>query len=326
MTTSTGPDLVEHVIGPSGQFSLRLPAGSVELRGTDSDAVRVRDVDGKPLEELFQIEREPTGLSLRVRDGIHIDFAGLFRGGLRPGSTRLDVELPRGASLDVDCAGADITASGLGGEQRYRSASGTIGLTQISGTVNAESVSGELTIQADGELRLTGRSVSGDISLRGGRLPSLTLASTSGDIEIDAVLDGSGPYGIQTVSGDVEVQAHGGVRVEGKTVTGEIFGHAQQRADSKRGRHHVVVGDGRALLTFKSISGDLRIGDPTPASGATILASRVAPEPPAPLAPPEPPDPQDAERLAILRDLETGTIDVAEAGERLAALEGEADV
>lgn len=327
MTTSLGPDVLEHVIGPTGQLTLRLPAGSVELRGTDGDTVRIRDLDGRPLEDLFQIDREPNRLVLRVRDGIHIDFGGLLRGGLRPGSSRLEVDLPRGANLDVDCASAEIAASRLGGEQRYRSASGTISLTQVSGSVNAESVSGEVDIEAEGELRLAGRSVSGDISLRGGRLPALTLASTSGDIEIDAVLDGSGPYGIQTVSGDVQVQAHGGVRVEGKTVTGEIIGHATQRADSRRGKHSVVVGDGRALLTFKSISGDLRIDDPTPASGVAV--SPAAPEPPAPLAPPAPPelpDPHDAERLAILRDLETGAIDVAEAGAKLAALEGESDV
>jgi hypothetical protein len=159
----------------------------------------------------------------------------------------------------------------------------------------------------------------------------MVLASTSGDIEIDAVLDGSGPYGIQTVSGDVEVQAHGGIRVEGKTVTGQITSRAQHRAESRRGQHHVVVGDGRALLTFKSISGDLRISDPTSASGVAV--SPAAPEPPAPMAPqppqpsspPDGPDAHETDRLAILRDLENGAIDVAEAGQRLAALEGESN-
>jgi putative adhesin len=329
MTTSLGPDVVEHVIGPTGALSLRLPAGSVVLRGTDGDSARIRDLDGEPLEDRFQIEREPNRLTLRLRDGIHVDFGGLFRGGFRRASTRLEVELPRGANVDVDCASADIAASRLRGEQRYRSASGSIRLTEVSGTVNVESVSGQVAIEADGELQLAGRSVSGDISLRGGRLPSMVLASTSGDIEIDAVLDGQGPYGIQTVSGDVQVQAHGGVRVEGKTVTGQIAGRAEHRAESRRGKHHVIVGDGRALLTFKSISGDLRIADPTSASGATARASQPALEPPAPpqppLAPAEP-DVHETERLTILRELETGSIDVAEAGERLAALEGESDV
>lgn len=328
MTTSLGPDVIEHVIGLTGELSLRLPAGSVALRGTDGDAARIRDLDGEPLEDRFQIDREPNRLALRLRDGFHIDFGGLLRGNLRRASTRLDVELPRGARLDVDCASADITASGLRGEQRYHSASGSIRLIEIAGTVTAETVSGEVEIEAVGELHLAGRSVSGDIAVRGGRLPSMVLASTSGDIEIDAVLDGPGPYGIQTVSGDAQVQARGGLRIEGKTVTGEIVGRAQQRAESRRGKHHVVVGDGRELLTFKSISGDLRIADPTSASGVAV--SPAAPEPPAPPLPPAPsepsePDTHESERLAILRELENGTIDVTEAGARLAALDGEAN-
>jgi putative adhesin len=329
MTTTLGPDVVEHVIGRTGELSLRLPAGSVVLRGTDGETVRVRDLDGESLEDRFQIDRGSNRLALRLPDGILIDFGGLLRGGLRRSSMRLEVELPRGANVDVDCASADIAASRLQGEQRYRSASGSIRLTGISGTVNAESVSGEVLIEGDGELRLAGRSVSGDIALRGGRLPSLALASTSGDIEIDAVLDGQGPYGIQTVSGDVQVQAHGGVRVEGKTVTGQIAGRAEHRAESRRGQHHVIVGDGRALLTFKSISGDLRIADPTSPSGvAAPVSPPAAPEPPAPPQPPQAPaapDAHETERLAILRDLETGTIDVAEAGKRLAAIEDESN-
>jgi hypothetical protein len=328
MTTSIGPDVIEHVIGLTGELSLRLPAGSVELRGTDGDAARIRDLDGEPLEDRFQIDRELNRLALRLRDGFHIDFGGLLRGGLRRASTRLEVELPRGAKLDIDCASADIAASELRGEQRYHSASGSIRLTAVGGRVTAESVSGEVDIEAVGELHLAGRSVSGDIAVRGGRLPSMVLASTSGDIEIDAVLDGPGPYGIQTVSGDAQVQAHGGIRIEGKTVTGEIVGRAQQRAESRRGKH-VVVGDGRELLTFKSISGDLRIADPELASSAAV--SPAAPEPPAPPAAPAPPDAPDesdateSDRLAILRDLENGTIDVEEAGKRLAALEGDAN-
>jgi putative adhesin len=327
LTTTLGPDVVEHVIGQTGEFTLRLPAGHVELRGIDSDAVRLRDLDGHPLEDEFQIDREPNRLNVRLRESIF--FGGLLRGGPHRSSVRLQVDVPRGASVNIDAASAEIAGNGLHGEQRYRSASGSIRLTEVSGTLNAETVSGEVAIEADGELQVAGRSVSGDISLRGGRLPSMVFASTSGDIEIDAVLGGPGPYGIQTVSGDVDVQAHGGIRVDGKTITGEILGRVQHRAESRRGQRHVVVGDGRALLTFKSISGDLRIADPQPASEAAAPASPAAPEPPAPPQPPQipaEPDLQETGRLAILRDLENGTIDVAEAGERLAALEGGSDV
>ena len=327
MTTSIGPDVVEHVIGPAGEFSLRLPAGQVELRGTDGGTVRVRDLDGQPLDHLFEIDREPNGLAMKVRDGIHL--GGLLRGGPRRSSVRLEVELPRTAAVTVDAASAEITGAALRGNQHYRSASGSIRLTAIAGTVNVESVSGDVTLEPDGEIALTARSVSGDVTVRGGQMPSMAVASTSGDIEVDAAFAGPGPYGIQTVSGDAVVYSHGGIRVEAKTLTGDVSSSAAHRSDSRgRGKHDIVVGDGRVVLAFKSISGDLRIADPQPASGAATPLRRAAPEPPAPPQPPQAPaepDIHETERLAILRELENGTIDVAEAGQRLAALEGESD-
>jgi hypothetical protein len=157
----------------------------------------------------------------------------------------------------------------------------------------------------------------------------MVVASTSGDIEVDAVFAGPGPYGIQTVSGDAVVRPHVGIRVEAKTLTGDVTSSAAHRSDSRqRGQHDLVVGDGGVLLTFKSISGDLRIGDTQPASGAAASLRPAAPEPPAPPLPPlvpAEPDTNAAERLAILKDLENGAIDVAEAGARLAALEGESN-
>lgn len=326
MTTSIGPDVVEHVIGLAGEFSLRLPAGQVRLRGTGGDTVRVRDLDGQALDDLFEIDRAPNGLAMKARDGIHL--GGLLRGGPRRSSVRLDVELPRGASVSVDAASAEITGTALLGKQHYRSASGSIHLTAIAGTVNVESVSGDVRLEPDGEITLSARSVSGDVTVRGGRMPSMAVASTSGDIEVDAAFAGPGPYGIQTVSGDAIVYSHSGIRVEAKTLTGNVASSVPHRSDSRRGQHDIVVGDGRILLAFKSISGDLRIADPRPASGAAALASPAAPEPPAAPPPPQPPaepDVHETERLAILRELENGTIDVAEAGQRLAALEGESD-
>jgi hypothetical protein len=156
----------------------------------------------------------------------------------------------------------------------------------------------------------------------------MAVASTSGDIEVDAVFAGSGPYGIQTVSGDALVRAHGGIRVEAKTLTGSVASSVPHRSDSRRGQHDIVVGDGRVLLAFKSISGDLRITDRRPGSGAAAPSAPVAPEPPvAPQAPDAAtePDAGESDRLAILQDLESGAIDVAQAGARLAALDGESN-
>jgi hypothetical protein len=323
MTTSIGPDVVEHVIGASGEFHLRLPAGEVRIQGTDGETARVRDVDRDSLEDRFEIVRGDGRLSLRVRDSL--DIPALLRGVLHRGTADLAVELPRGAAVVVEAASTEVEARGLRGKQRYRTASGDVRLFGVAGTVTIEGVSGDIRIEGDGELTLAGRTVSGDISLRGGRLPSLSLATTSGEIAVDAAFDGPGPYGIQTISGDAVVRAHGGLRVEAKTLTGEIASRLAKAFDSRKGERDMVIGDGKRLLTFKSISGDLQIADspiPEPAPVRQPVPP-AAPDPSLPPVPPAPavPDPHADARLAILRELEKGTIDVTEAGTRLAALD-----
>jgi hypothetical protein len=128
--------------------------------------------------------------------------------------------------------------------------------------------------------------------------------------------------------------------VDARTVTGHISSDVAHRSSSERGNRAIVVGGGHLALDFKSISGDLRVAGTEPGSGGA--ASQASSEPPAPPSPPPPPepagspsafeaagagnadpaaDPDHDSRLRILRELESGAIDVETAGRRLAALE-----
>jgi len=332
MTTTLGPDVVEHVVGAAGRFSLRLASGSVDLTGVDGDTVRVRDLDGHPLTDRFEVDATDGALSIRIRDGIFLGL-GFLRGGPGRASARLSVELPRAAGVSIEGASASVEGRRLDGEQRYRSASGELRLTEATGMISLDNVSGDVEIDASGDLALAVRVVSGDVRVRGGSLRSAAVSTTSGDLEIASALSGPGPYSLQTVSGDAVVRGTGagGVRIEARTLTGSISAAGGQRSSARRGDQDVVIGDGRTLLSFKSISGDLRVAD---ADAAGPIVSPIAPQPPAvPSAPPAPsapeppyadePDPRAEVRLAILRDLEEGRIDVGEATDRLAALDGE---
>ena len=53
---------LQHRIGPSGRFALRLPAGSVSIVGIDGDLAKVRDLSGRPLSERFQINADENSL------------------------------------------------------------------------------------------------------------------------------------------------------------------------------------------------------------------------------------------------------------------------
>jgi hypothetical protein len=333
MTTTTGADVLVHDIGEEGTLAIRLPAGSVELHGIDGTTTTVRDLDGHSLDDRFVVDRRPDRLDLRPRDRASLGLAFL-RGD--HGRARLRLDVPRRAAVSVESASAGIEAEGIEREQRYRTASGSIRVTG-AGTLTLDSVSGDVRVDARGAIDLAGRVVSGEVEVHGGQLRSAVITTTSGDVLLDAELTGHGPYSIQSVSGDARVRASGSLRVEVQTLTGQIEGAvaAAFGGRGRRGRGDFVLGDGRHLLTFKSVSGDLRISDAGPGSGAP--ASHGAPEPPAPPAPPSPGGPppppdepatgqRDDDRLAILRDLEEGRIGIDEASERLAALEERDDV
>ncbi|MFL5680126.1 MAG: DUF4097 family beta strand repeat-containing protein [Chloroflexota bacterium] len=328
MPTSTSPDTLEHRIGPSGEFTLRMPAGDIEIHGTDGDTVVVRDRDGVDLTKRFEIAAGEGQLALRTRDRMHIDFG--FGPGRSSGFGSITVDVPRRARVTLDTASAEVRADGLRGEQRYRSASGDIDVRAASGPIAIDFVSGEFTAELDGDATLTGRAISGDVRLRGGRLSALTLNTTSGDVEIRGDLAGDGPFSLETVSGDAFITSRTGIEVEAKTITGDISIDGGHRSGSRRGRGAVTIGEGATHFVFKSISGDLHIVSPVAATGAAV--SPVAPAPPTPATPPVPPvpaappaapepDDRETERLAVLRDLEEGRIDVDAAAARLAELE-----
>jgi hypothetical protein len=308
MTTSTSSDVFEHVIGQTGELSLRLHAGDVDIHGVDADTVRIRDLDGRDLAERFTIEAADGRLAIRPRDRFMIDFGFSF-GASRHGAG-LAVEVPRGARLSIDTASADVHGTGLVGEQHYRTASGSIELDAAAGTIGIDAVSGDVDVRVDGEVGLSGRAVSGDVTIRGGRVRSLALSTTSGDVEVEAELAGQGPFAVQTVSGDVSIASSRGLQVQAKTLTGDIAGEVSQRSQPGPGKGLVTTGDGGTPFSFKSISGNLRVshsgGPSAPRKGEPLSAEA---------------EDHAAQRLAILRDLEAGTIDIEAASARLADLE-----
>jgi hypothetical protein len=323
---------IEHEIGTEGIFVLRLRDGSVRLRGADGRSVRVAGEEGTDLEETFLVERGAGSLSIGTGKGLRIK---LGRG--HHATPRLSVDVPRAATVVVEASSADLTAEDLVGEQRYQTVSGDMLLTRVRGQVAIDAVSGDVRLSAGGDLRLRARTVSGDLEVRAGRLGDLSLATTSGDLSIAGELMPDGTHRVETVSGDTLLAIAGGARVEVTTVTGDVTSDVAHRSEGGRGRRVLIVGDGRATLTASSMSGDVRIVRARPFETGPNDAPEPEP-PPAPAAPPPVTPTQAADasgaaiaaayesaRLGILRSVERGEIDVAEAGRRLEALDA-ADV
>jgi len=313
MTTQTNDAVVTHRIGADGMVVVRIADGQVRLRGVTGDDATVRAADGNPL---VGLDIEPGERSLTIRTGRGIELRGFGWGGRSRGRGRtcdVELEIPSGATVVVEGASTDVEVRGLRGDQRYRSASGDLVLREVSGSLTIEALSGDVEIGADGPSTISARSVSGDLDVRAGSIAELRASTTSGDLYVAGSFDGDGPFSIETVTGDATLSPANGVRVEARTITGDIDSELPARRDDADGRRALVIGAGGPTITFRSTSGDLRVvaadrATPHATPGATAPARSTTHAP------------VDDARLTILRALERGEIDVAEAGRRLEVL------
>jgi hypothetical protein len=303
MTTDTRPDVLEHAIGADGVLVLRLNDGDVRLRGVDGDVVHVRSLDGRSLDRL-DIERGPASLAINARAADALEEVAHAASG----AADLLVELPAEATVVVEATSADLHAENLTGEQRLMTASGDVVVRSVRGKLTVEAVSGDIEITASGPLEAFARTVSGDLSLRVQVLRGLRATTTSGDIAIAAAFEGDGAFRIETVSGDTTLEPIGDVQVEATTLTGDIRdADVDHRSPRGRGRRPITVGTGAGpTIAFRSTSGDLAIRPDQAA--LPVPSGQIERSDPAA---------DRAGTLEILRALERGEIDVAEAGRRL---------
>jgi hypothetical protein len=335
MTTTTNGAALEHEIGATGSFHLRQLSGSIFLRGIDGGTARVVERNGKSLAEGFRIETGEGRLSLTAPDRVGLNL--VFDIGRRS-SLDLEVEVPRGAAVSIESASADLQLADLTNQLRVRTASGDLTLDRIAGTLELDAVSGDARIEAVGALDLHARTISGDLSVRAPRLGKAEIGTTSGDVRVDALLAGPGPFGIETVSGDATIVGRMGLRIEARTVTGDMRSELPHRREAGPGRKQLVVGDGAVPFTFRSVSGDLRVTTPRDslpagvAIGETPEAAPEAPVPPVPPSAPSAPEPpaaptnpgaggREVARMDVLRALERGELSVEAAMRRIAEIE-----
>ncbi|MDP9481707.1 MAG: DUF4097 domain-containing protein [Chloroflexota bacterium] len=332
MPTQTS-SAIEHRIGASGAVTISVPAGGVTVQGIDGDTVRLSSPSGRDLREDYRIEMADGLIELRVRDDLSRTF-GLFS--LRRFDP-LHAEIPRGAVLRLQTASGAVHVDGLRGEQSYRAVSGSIKLTDVSGDITLDHVSGDAKVRGTGPLSLTARTVSGDVNASAPAFSKVQARMMSGSLRIAGRLAGEGPFAIDSVSGDVSLELDGPARIEGTAVSGGVRTDLPHRAGGRPGLRTVDIGDGGPRVSFKTISGDLRVTGPQAASSAVAEAATKSRDVSSPVT--QPPDSAThterldapsadgmaSHRLAVLTDLEAGRIDVAEASERLARIDADED-
>jgi hypothetical protein len=299
-----GTVLVDHSIGIRGRLAIRLGAAEIRLASTDGDRVIVRTPNGASVPDRVVVETVDGGLTVREKDTLGLSL------GLGRKLVQLEVDVPSAAEVAIEIASGWIDGRGLRGEQRYRLVSAETRLRDGAGRIELNTVSGDVTIELADAADLAIKSVSGDVAVRGGRLDGLRIGTTSGDVRVDSPLIARTGNTVETLSGDVAVVAIAGMRVEARTVSGDLTSDLPHRSEGRMGRRTLIVGDGSIELAYRSVSGDLRIHD-----GSEGHRQAGAP------AAADPDDPTDEERMTILQALERGELDVPTALDRLAALE-----
>ena len=293
------PAEIVHRIGATGRFSLNNVSGDIRIRGTEGDEARVvARWDGH--------RDGPMPLAINRGDGyleIETDHkVGWFS--FHRGSIDFQIELPVNARVEITAVSADIEAHRLLGEQSYRTVSGDLVIDGTGGQISAVTVSGDVTLTAvrPAEVNLT--TTSGDVEAFAETFQPVRLRTVSGDMSLRGKFATAPQHTVESVSGDLEIEAFNGLTVDTK-----------RGLDlSKKEKRPMVTGDGRASLRFRSLSGDVRLsGVSTAQSASGAWEGSSEPE----SAELEPSSISEEDSLEVLRALERGEISVEEASRRL---------
>lgn len=334
--------VISHPIGAHGTLVLRTVRGSVRVRATDESEARVEARYALPVEAasadpehdgVLRVTRNPDELRIEADDtgGSLLNALGKMFGGGRP-RIDFDVTLPRTATLRLSGVSANLDIRGLRGDQDIRTVSGDVSLVDIGGQVMLQSVSGDTSIQG-AELDLRASTTSGDLDARVGRFRAARVRTVSGDIRLAGTFDAGPEHAIESISGDLEIAPDNGVTASMTSVSGSIHTDLPHRRDSGPGKRSVIVGDGSASVTFRTMSGDLSIArgaalrspaDAGPVASSTASSDAAAADAPVAAAPSPtdsgPAAPQPRNQLDVLRALERGDIDVEAAAHLLEGL------
>lgn len=269
-----------HAATPKVRVSISNIKGEVNVTAWDRDAVHVGGSLGdgaRPLE----IAGSDDDLEIKVRAQ---GRSGLLNWGSdnAMGPSTLNVQVPRGASLEVSVVSAPLSIDGTdGGTIEVDSVSGRIRINARTPKLTVDSVSGSIeqaghaatadlqTVSGDilapvlgDEARL--ETVSGQVQVRGGPWKKITLSTVSGDVDVAGGMATDGKMDIDSMSGDVQVALPPDVStsIHASSFSGNLrsaFGTAQRNEHGPGSELEATAGGGSARIVIESFSGDVRI-------------------------------------------------------------------
>lgn len=258
--------------------------GSLVIAGGTGSAVVIRGTLGEGAKALL-IEGDAQRLRIKVDYPESGGGWGRWWGGSDLGDSHLRVELPQGVSLTARTVSASIEVKEVNGPRLVlETVSGDISANSASPEVEADSVSGDLTLNLDAATLVDVETVSGDVELRGalrgrikaeavsgdldlrvdGAVQDAKLSVVSGDITLEGALGKDARASINSLSGDVSVllPASTSAELRIETFSGRIdsdVGKVEKEEYGPGARLRHQIGAGEADLRMESFSGNVRL-------------------------------------------------------------------
>lgn len=271
--------------------SLFLESGNIVVRGWDKREVRAR------VTQAGQLELRPAGPTGNAKAARRLDVlvANSEDEELTPGesggSGNVELDVPRGATLNLKLRSGDIEISNVG-EARVESVSGDVDMRRVARATEVTCLSGSVYLKdSSGRVRI--RSFSGDVEAIDVRIvddkDDFVVHSTSGNVRLERVaharveaatvsggvdfegkLARGGSYELRTTSGDVTlvVPADSSFNVNARVLAGgEIINDfsLQTGADMKpkqkfsKGILAGTIGTGEAEVKLLSFNGTVSL-------------------------------------------------------------------
>ena len=274
------PIQLQHAASATAQVSISNIAGSVNVVGWDRNDVQVSGELGEGAKPLV-ITGDNDHLSIKVEPRGGSGWFN-FGGDSRMAPTRLELHVPRAASLDVNVISAPLVVDGLaGGKVKINTISGnarinaqmpSLVVDSVSGGIemsghaeqaSLQTVSGEILAPSLGS-QATLQTISGRIQAGGGPWQKFSLSTVSGDVQLAGGLTAGGNIDIDSMSGDVQLRlpADTSANLHASSFSGKLrsdFGTPTQ-AEHVPGRSlDARLGGGHGKIRIETFSGDLRV-------------------------------------------------------------------
>jgi hypothetical protein len=205
-------------------------------------------------------------------------------------ATDLEISVPRGATVEIRTRSGDIDVSRVA-EARISNTSGDIILSQISRSVEAATISGDVAVtDSAGRIRLAAisgqveatnisstdagdelmvNSTSGDIQLENVAQARVNANTTSGMVTFTGKLAPRGSYDLNSFSGDVvlNIPANSSFRLSARAQQGDVVTDFAIKSTSNDDSRNLVegrrltgtVGTGDASLNLHTFNGTVRL-------------------------------------------------------------------